>query len=232
MRRERSEDREAGPRDGQVARLCAVGRVQRPADALIRFVPTPDGGIAADLARRLPGRGVWVTADRSHVAQAVRAKAFQRSLKRQIAVPGDLPAVVESLMERRVGDAFSLANKAGLVVTGFERIAARLTAGDVTALMHGTDAAADGRNRLDAKWRAIGQAAGSGAADTVVSVLTIDQMSLALGRPNVVHAALIKGGATERLLMEAGRLGRFRSGIGHSEVGENPAIQGVGTDNE
>lgn len=220
MGRQRSPDRTDAAQSEGSLRLCAASRVQREPDELIRFVAGPDG-IVPDLARRLPGRGVWVTADRDHVARAVKTKAFARSLKAPVPVADDLAEQVGRLLERRLGEALSLANKAGSVVTGFEKVDRRLASGEVVALVHGCDAADGGRDRLDRKFVAI--AGSERAGGRIVTLLTIDQISLAIGRPNVVHAALIKGGATERFLVEAGRLQRYRSGIGHSEASEIPA---------
>ncbi|MCB1522429.1 MAG: RNA-binding protein [Hyphomicrobiaceae bacterium] len=221
MRRERSEDRHGQPHPETSLRLCAVDRVQRDPDELIRFVPGPDNVVVPDVARKLPGRGVWVTADRRHLAEAVRGKAFQRSLKRAVEVPPDLADIVERQLVRRAVDALALANKAGQVITGFEKIDKRLASGEIRALVHGRDASADGSDKLDRKM--IGISGGGDAKSRILAVLTIEQMSLAMGRPNVVHAALIKGGATERFLTEAGRLVRFRSDAGLSETEISPA---------
>ncbi len=212
MVRERSTGRKAELQSEQTLRLCVATRAERLPDDLIRFAAGPDGIIVPDLARRLPGRGVWVTADSDSVARAVATCAFARSLKRKVEAPADLPARVEALLVRRVCEALSLANKVGAVFTGFEKIDRRLALGKVCALLHGSDAAADGCAKLDRKFLAI---EGDGAAGRIVSALTVEQMSLAIGRPNVVHAALNKGGATDRFLAEAGRLKRYRSGIAH-----------------
>ncbi len=189
-------------------RLCAATRAQRPLDDLIRFVASPDGDIVPDLSRTLPGRGVWVSADAQTLDQAIRTKVFARSLKRHVRVPDDFTAIVAGLLERQVCQSLALANKAGGVISGFQKIDAALEDGTVAALVHGRDAAADGCHRLDRKYLAISLACGVPA--TVIRELTIEQMSLAIGRPNVVHAALIKGGATEKFLSDAGRLARFR----------------------
>jgi predicted RNA-binding protein YlxR (DUF448 family) len=195
-------------------RRCVVTRAERSPDDLIRFVVDPAGGIVADLARKLPGRGVWVTAEKASVAAAVKAKAFAKGLKRQVTVAPDLPDRVESLFVRRVLEALSLANKAGLVTTGFEKVETLLDAGRAAALLHGLDAAVDGTRRLDRKFAAIQRDKGQPAP--VVDWLTIDQLSLAIGRSNVVHAGLKQGGATNRFLREAERLRRYRSGMGTS----------------
>src|SRR5262245_31963337 len=113
-----------GERDDRAApvRLCAVTRVRYPVEDLLRFVLAPDGTIVPDLVRRLPGRGVWVEARREVVTGAVRRKVFARSLQRQVVVADDLPDQVERLMTRRLAEAVSLANKAGLLVTGFAKV--------------------------------------------------------------------------------------------------------------
>src|SRR5882724_10434331 len=133
-----------GEADGGPLRQCAVSRAQKPPEELIRFVAGPDGAIVPDLARRLPGRGVWVDATRQAVAVAVRKGAFGRSLKRQVSVSSDLPAHVERLMTRRLVDALSIANKAGLVVAGFAKVDEKIMREKATALVHAADAAADG----------------------------------------------------------------------------------------
>lgn len=198
-------------------RTCIVTREQKPPEELIRFVEGPDGQIVPDVARRLPGRGVWVTAERRAIAEAVKRKAFARSLKRQVAVPPDLPDTVERLLVKRAMDALSLANKAGLVTSGFTRIEAAIAAGSVAALLHGREAAADGAGKLDRRFQAVcGQ---TGKPAPIVWELTVEQMSLALGRSNVVHAALGAGGATTNFLNEVGRVTRYRSGESASSSG-------------
>lgn len=198
-------------------RHCAETRVRRDKSELVRFAAGPDGKVVADLAERLPGRGVWLTCDREVLVSAIRSKAFSRSLKRKIVVDADLPDRVEKLMLRRVADALSIANKAGLVTTGFTRVEAAVTTGTVQALLHAADGAEDGATKLDRRFRAVCRDAGRVAI--VVKVLTIEQMSLALGRSNVVHAALGSGGAATRLLSEIARMERFRgNGTEHASA--------------
>lgn len=201
-------------RAGDHLRLCAVTRAERPVDDLIRFVAAPDGQITPDLARRLPGRGVWISADRGSVASAVKGRAFARSLKRSVTVHPDLADVVDDLLVRRTVEALSLANKAGVVIAGFAQVDEALERQDVSLLLHASDAAPGGRLKLDRKFQAIQSQKGSPA--TIVDVLNISQLSLAMGRSNVVHAALIHGGVTEKFTNEAGRLLRYRSGAGIS----------------
>lgn len=199
-------------RSGDHARLCALSCAERPAGELIRFVVAPDGTLTPDLARRLPGRGVWVTADRASLEAAAKTKAFGRSLKQSVIVAPDLPAQVERLLEKRLGEALAIANKAGVVVAGFDKVDETLSAGKAALLVHGSDAALDGRGKLDRKFSAV--QADKGRVAPIFDDLTIAQLSLAMGRSNVVHAALIHGGVTEKFTIEAERLRRYRSGVG------------------
>ena len=207
------EDAEDGEARG-LLRRCAVTRRELPPEALIRFVADPSGAIVPDLSRRLPGRGVWVTCERQVVEAAVKSGAFARSLKRQVTVPQDLSERIDALFLGRLLNALSLANKAGLVSTGTEKVEKLLDGGRAVALVHGADGTAEGRRKLDRKFRAI-QGDKSRPAP-IVDWLTIEQLSLAIGRSNVVHAGLIQGGATTRFLSEAERLERYRRGLSAS----------------
>lgn len=203
-------DEDIGAEDGPL-RLCAVTRQQGPPEALIRFVVSPDGEMVPDVGCKLPGRGVWVTADRRLVDQAARQNVFSKSLKRQVKVPPDLGERVDKLLLRRVIDRLAIANKAGIVTTGSSQIDAALSKGGVVILVHGSDAAAGGQEKLDRKHAAI--AVAHGRKPQLCVELTIDEISLAIGGINVVHAALNHGGAAAKFATEAGRLKRYRSGV-------------------
>jgi predicted RNA-binding protein YlxR (DUF448 family) len=207
------EDTDDGDVRGSLRR-CIVTRAELPPEELIRFVADPSGTIVPDLARKLPGRGVWVTCARPVVETAVKANAFAKSLKRQISVPAALPQMLDALFVGRLLNALSLANKAGLVSTGADKVERLLDSGRAAALLHGVDGSAEGRRKLDRKFVAIQQDRGQVAP--IVDWLTIDELSLAMGRSNVVHAGLIQGGATTRFLSEAERLRRYRSGLSAS----------------
>jgi uncharacterized protein len=194
-------------------RTCIVARTEHQPDDLIRFVAGPDGSIVPDLARRLPGRGVWVTLDRKAVATAVKTKAFSRALKRQVTTDPALPDMIDRLMLKRAVDALSIANKAGQFVSGFAKVEAELMRAPL-ALLHAVDAAEDGCHKLDRKWQAINaDPSNPDARDALIfSGLTIEQLSLAIGRENVVHACLRQGGAASRFVDAITRLMRYRTG--------------------
>ena len=209
-------------------RTCAVTRAKRTPDELIRFVAGPDGMIVPDLAGRLPGRGVWVGCNKDTVATAARTNVFARSLKRKIGVPDGLAEQVDALMARRASEALSLANKAGLVAPGFTKAETAIAAGEAFALIHAREAVGDSAGKLDRRLKAVLLEMGRSDVVQIVCELTTDELSLAMGRPHVVHAALRTGGAANNFLRSAGRLQSYRAQLGR-ETGE-PSHKGSDTE--
>jgi predicted RNA-binding protein YlxR (DUF448 family) len=191
-------------------RLCAATGEVRPVEDMIRFVVSPDGFAVADLKRRLPGRGLWITASREALSVAVARKLFGRGFKRDVKVATDLPAATERLLEQAALDALAMAHKAGRVAIGFGKTEAALDRDKVAALLRAADAAADGARKLDAALRRRADLGGRDIA--VVDVFTSVQLDLALGRSNVIHAALLAGRESDTFMARAGRLDRFRTG--------------------
>jgi uncharacterized protein len=213
-----SED-DAGPRDAARERFCIVTRSVKPIDDLIRFVVGPDGGVVPDLKRKLPGRGVWVSAERAVLATAVSRKAFGRSFRREVKVDPGLVDLVDQLLECFALDALSMAHKAGRLVSGFTQVEAALRKEPVAALIHASDAQPDGVRKLAAAQRR------TGAADEpeAIGLFTSAQLDLALGRSNVVHAALLAGPASHGFLARCRSLARFRSGGGGASGTKTPS---------
>jgi uncharacterized protein len=191
-------------------RSCALTRKVMPVDALIRFVLGPDGAVVPDVKRKLPGRGLWITATSAAVSEAVRRNVFARGFKRQVRAAPELAAEAERLLERAALDALAIAGKAGLVVTGAAKVADALAGDDVLALIHAADAAADGRRKLDALLQR--KTPEKSRETVIVETFSGDQLDLALNRPNVVHAALLAGPGSETFLARVRRLERFRTG--------------------
>jgi predicted RNA-binding protein YlxR (DUF448 family) len=185
-------------------RTCAVTREVKPVVDLIRFVVGPDGSVVADVKRKLPGRGLWVTGTREAVEQAVKRRVFARGFKRDVRIPADLQEQVKQALERSALDALAIAGKAGVVVTGFAKVEAALSKGEAVALVHASDASADGRRKLAG-------AAPEGPKLTVIDEFSGERLDLALNRPNVVHAALLAGPGSETFLARAARLVRYRT---------------------
>jgi predicted RNA-binding protein YlxR (DUF448 family) len=190
-------------------RLCVATGEVKPVDDMIRFVIGPDGALVPDLKRRLPGRGVWVTATRSALAQAVARRAFARSFRRDVAAT-DIVALTERLLERSALDALAIAHKAARVVTGFAKVEAALGHDPVAALLHAAGAALDGVRKLNATLQR--RSVDGGKDIAVFDAFTAAQLDLALGRSNVVHAALLGGPESDLFVARARRLNRFRPG--------------------
>jgi predicted RNA-binding protein YlxR (DUF448 family) len=207
-----AEETDRGPHGRERQRLCAATRTVQPVSELIRFVVGPNGEAVADVKSKLPGRGIWVTATRDALGEAVKRKVFARGFKRDIRLAPDFVERTEKLLERAALDALAIAGKAGLVAAGFTRAEAALEKGDVLALIHAADGSVEGTRKLDAAWRRRRPA----GPPVVIGFLTSAQLDLALNRPNVVHAALLAGPASETLLARCRRLERFRSGDQHN----------------
>lgn len=205
-----------GPGTAQRTRMCVATRAVQPVSELIRFVVGPDGEVVADVKSKLPGRGIWVTATRDALLEAVKRKAFSRGFKRDVRLPPDLIDRTERLLERAVLDALAMAGKAGLVAAGFGKTESALDHEDVVGLLHAAGAASDGTRKLDAA----SHRRRSEAPPVVIGFLNSAQLDLALNRPNVVHAALLAGPASETFLARCRRLERFRTGDQHHQAGE------------
>jgi predicted RNA-binding protein YlxR (DUF448 family) len=205
-------DLDNGPRTNRsgTERMCAVTRAVRPIDELIRFVVAPSGEVIADLKRKLPGRGLWVSASRKAVAEAVRRNHFGKGFKRDVRVAPTLPTDTENLMVRGAVEALAMAAKAGQAVAGFAKVEGTLQAHQAVALIHAADGAADGIRKLDAILKQKAGKAGESPEFPVIGVLTSEQLDLALGRSNVIHAALLAGAAGKTFLSRSQILVRYR----------------------
>jgi predicted RNA-binding protein YlxR (DUF448 family) len=198
---------DTGPRAHALERLCVATRTVKPVADMIRFVVGPDGEAVPDLKHKLPGRGIWVTATQDALADAIKRKALVRGFKREVRLPADLVARTDRLLERAALDALAIAGKASLVATGFVKVETALRQDGVVAVIHATDAAPDGVRKLDAALRRK-----SPGSIVVIGSLTSAQLDLALGRPNVIHAALLAGPPSDTFLARLRRLERFRTG--------------------
>ncbi len=191
-------------------RTCIVTRRTADPEALIRFVVGPDGSVVPDLKRNLPGRGCWVTADRTHIEKAAAKKLFSRAFKRDVSVPADLGGMVDALLARAALGALGLARKAGAVALGAAKVEATVRAGKALAVLHAQEAAEDGCRKIAQACRAT---AALGGPDTAVYKLFAEaELGLALGGTNVIHAALLAGDAGKAALKRMVALDRYRGG--------------------
>jgi predicted RNA-binding protein YlxR (DUF448 family) len=186
-------------------RRCLVSGEVLAEGELVRFAADPDGNVVPDIAAVLPGRGMWVRADKSSVTTAVAKNLFSKSAKTSLKADADLADRVERLLVARMQADLGLARRAGQAVFGFDNVLRALDEKVPPALLiEASDGAADGRRKL------AGSAYARGLKIVTIEALTSAELSLALGRENVIHAALKPGRLAERLIFDAGRLGGFR----------------------
>ncbi len=190
-------------REDGAERNCVVTGEVQPKAGLIRFVAAPDGQIVADVAGKLPGRGVWVTADRATIAQAMKKKAFARGLKQQVSVDEGLADEVEKQLARRVVDLISLARKSGQAVAGYEKVKDWLSKEEARVLIQASDGSGRGKSKLSTPH-----------FGRYIGWLTADELGMAFGRQTVIHAALASGGLGKRVVEEAQRLRGVRNSDG------------------
>jgi uncharacterized protein len=205
-----ADELDTGPRSGAAgtSRLCALTGQVMPVGDLLRFVVAPDGSVIPDLKRRLPGRGLWITASRQALTDAVKRRIFARGFRREVRALPDLIDLTERLSERAALDALAMAHKAGLVAAGFAKTEVALMRDRVAALINASEAAADGSRKLLAALHR----RQDGEEVPVVDGLSSAQLDLAFGRSNVIHAALLAGPESETFLARVSRFERFRSG--------------------
>jgi predicted RNA-binding protein YlxR (DUF448 family) len=197
-------------------RRCIVTREVLPDHRLIRFVTDPEGRIVPDIAANLPGRGIWVSAERVILDRAIANGHFSKAAGAPVAIAEDLAARVERLLVARLVGDLGLARRAGQLVLGFDAVSRALAAArPPDILVEASDGARDGRRKL--------LALAKGSTPGIVDCLTGMELSLALGRENVVHAAVKSGRFSERILADAGRLGGFRPATGRADALERAA---------
>jgi len=186
-------------------RICIVTREVRDEADLIRFVRAPDGAAVPDLARKLPGRGVWVSLDRRAVAEAVRKNLFAKALEAETRLAPDLADRVGALLRQAALALIPLARKAGEAVAGYVKVEEMLGRGRAAILLHAAEAQPDGCRKLDGM-------AGEGVLRW--SKFRRDELDLAFGRSNVVHAAVSRGGLAGKLRDALRRMDVYEAGAG------------------
>lgn len=181
-------------------RRCILTREVCSTDQLLRFVIAPDNQVVIDLTGSLPGRGLWLTATRVALECAIDRNLFSRVAKCSTTMDTSLVDDVETGLARRALDYLGLARRSRQIVTGYEQVTSALKAGDVAVLVSAGDGAMGGRNKLASLAKGLFH----------VQCLLIAEMSLALGRQNVVHAAVKRGSLASRFMVEVTKLSAFR----------------------
>jgi len=181
-------------------RRCILSGEVMPAEQLVRFVAGPDGGLVPDLAEKLPGRGLWVEARRDVFEKAAKKGLFSRAARQSVSVPDGLAELTGKLLAKRALESLSLARRAGVLVSGLDRVLELIGKGKALAVVEAADAGADGKRRLRARLKALER-----QDLPVVTGPGAEQFGLALGRPNVIHAALTDRRMKEKVLADLAR---------------------------
>jgi hypothetical protein len=179
-------------------RTCILTREAGARDRLVRLALGPDGVVMPDIRAKAPGRGAWIAVDRAALEKAQANDklkgALARAFKGPVSAPDDLGARIEAALRQAALDRLGLEARSGTLLTGSEKIDVALRKGEVHLLIHASDAGEDGNRKLDQAWRV-----GGGEGQGLVFPEERAILSLALGRQNVVHAALIDRAAAQRV---------------------------------
>jgi len=184
------ENVETGPN-----RRCIASGESLPVGELVRFAVGPDDMIVPDVDGRLPGRGLWLRAERDMIETAAQKRLFAKAARANVSVPPDLADTVADLLRRRCLNHLGLAQRAGLVASGAEKVRAQIATGRTAALMEASDGSVAERQKMSALVSGV----------PVVDVFTSAELGSALGRDMAVHVALLPGRLTETVLADAGR---------------------------
>nr|WP_281262251.1 RNA-binding protein [Acuticoccus kandeliae] len=195
-------------------RTCALTRRTGAPESMIRFVLGPDGDVVPDVKRRLPGRGVWIDATRECVAAAVKKRAFSRGFKTQVEVSEDLPDIVERLLRRCALERLSFVQKSGALIAGFEKVRSALQSDGPAGLVFASDAATDGRQKLESLAKKACDLHNKG---NVIDLFSSAELESTLGRERVVHVALMPCRSSEIFFLDAARLRAYMFGVTHPE---------------
>lgn len=202
-----------------VERRCIATKDTLPTSNLIRFVLGPDDVITPDISERLPGRGIWVSANAKDLAKAIDQNLFSKSAKQKVSIPDDLISLTEKLITKRAIDLLSMARKSGQAICGFEKTKSAMMSERWYVLIQAKDGSTPQKQKIRP----------SAIDNSYISCFTAQELGLAFGRENVIHAAVSKGGLSARILLEANRLAGFRnkSDANPSQnAGPSPAAKG------
>lgn len=191
-------------------RKCIVSGESQPKAGLVRFCIGPDNMVVPDILGRLPGRGIYVAADRAAITKAATKGLFSRAARQPVKAPDGLADLVEALLARRVVDLISMCRKANAAVMGYEKVKDWLSSGKARVLVQASDGSERGKTKLRPP-------EGEGG---FIGLLTAGEMGLAFGRERAIHAALGAGGLTTRVVEEAARLSGLRVQVEKQDGGE------------
>lgn len=196
-----TDDADVTAPDGTVHRRCIASGVSGDTSRMVRFVVGPDAQIVPDVDNRLPGRGLWLSANRDMIETAASKRLFAKAARSNVTVPANLADMVAELLRRRCLNQLGLARRAGLVTAGGEKVRAQIAAGRVAVLLEAADGSLAERRKFTAQ----------APTTPVVDAFTSSELGAALGRDNVIHVALAEGRLTRTFVDDAARYSGLKS---------------------
>jgi uncharacterized protein len=180
------------------ARRCIVSGNVLPKEALIRFVLGPDNRLVPDISVKLPGKGIYVTAQRLYIEKALATKAFHKKLKKPVIADQELAGFIEICLKKYALSLLSMAKKSGQITTGYEKVSA-VKRKEEAVIIRASDSAAEIKEK-DHKQKSISD---------VINIFTNEELSLALGGNNIMYAALRKGSLSDKFVTSVNRIIRY-----------------------
>lgn len=204
-------------------RTCILTRRKGTKEELIRLALGPNGSVAPDVRARAPGRGAWIGVTRAELDAANAKGKLGAALKRafktnEVTVPADLGERIEQALRQTALDRLGMEARAGNLINGSDKVENAARSGKVALLIHASDAGEDGKRKLDQAWRV-----GAGGERGVIFPSDRTILSMALGRENVVHAALTDPAAASRVRHVLARWRAF-NGPDRGLEGGKPAL--------
>ena len=190
-------------------RRCLASGETRDPEQMIRFVLSPDGVVTPDIAGKLQGRGVWVSANRAALESAISSKAFSRGFKAQAKIPDDLIDLTERLLARRIIGLIKMAKKAGVIAMGFDQVQSMARENAIAIRIEAKDGSEDGRSKIRTLSKAINREIGV-VDPLVIGCFTGEELAEAVGRDSIVHVAIKPSKLAKSIKQSIEKLTGFR----------------------
>lgn len=179
-----------------------------PPEHMVRIAFGPDGLVVPDPGAKLPGRGAWIIPSRDAVAQAIKSGAFNKAAKAKVNVPANLADLIETALRKRVLGMLALANKAGVLVSGFDKVRASAALGELALRFEASDGSADGRSKIRVITKAVAQDMDAKIA-SAIGCFDAGELGRIIGRQQCVHIGIKKGAMARAIEYDIRRLAGF-----------------------
>ncbi len=180
-------------------RKCIVCGEVKEKEQLLRFTLTPDNRIIPDFKKKLPGKGIYVSVSQAALQKAIDKNLFAKAVKKNVKVNAELTQTVENILRKKGLESICLAKKAGVLITGFEKVSEQIKRGKIAFLLEAADAGADGHQKIT----------NLAAGLEIFTIYDVEELDKALDKVNTVHAALLKSDMAKLVHTDLVRLQKF-----------------------